>query len=184
MASKSYIGTVTEVSQTPWPDRDTGKEVILHSFQIEGTGTWFRTGETDPKLSVGDIVKFCAVRQKVDLATLEPATASEAAKAPKSASGSGRATSGSTTSRGGTNMSRDGYWKERDRYDKEVRQPMIAYQSARKDAVQIVTAALAADILALGQKKADKLDLLLGYVDEVTTSLNEKYREFEAALSE
>lgn len=81
-------------------------------------------------------------------------------------------------------MSRDGYWKERDRYDKEVRQPMIAYQSARKDAVQIVTAALAADILALGQKKADKLDLLLGYVDEVTTSLNEKYREFEAALSE
>jgi hypothetical protein len=181
MAQKNYVGFVSEVSSTPWNDRDTGNEITLYSFKIDTANIWFRTGETDTNLSVGDCVKFTANRQKVDLGTLGPAQASEVESAPKP--GAQAATPAGAKSSAGGSMSRDGYWKEKDRYDKEVRQPMIAYQSARKDATAIVVAALQQDCLALGQKKAAKLELLMGFVEEVTQEYYKKYVEMEESIN-
>lgn len=170
--SKSFEGIVSEVSATPWKDRDTGDDIVLHSFRLEDNNQWFRTGQKDPSLTAGDGIKFVTTRgQNVDADSIEQLDPSKVKKPTPAAASTSTATRTSPT----TSMTRNSYWEEKDRYDKEVRQPMIAFQSARRDAVDLVTAALAADILTLGQKKAEKLDLLLGYVDEVTQSLLEKY---------
>jgi hypothetical protein len=64
---------------------------------------------------------------------------------------------------------RDDYWRNKEVYDKEVTQPRISYAAAQKSAVAVVTAALANDVIGFGSaKKADKMEMLLGYVDEVT----------------
>lgn len=178
--NKNYVGFVSEVSANPWADKDSGQSVTLHSFRIESENIWFRTGTTDPGLSVGDCVKFTAKRQKVDLDTLGPAQASEVeAEAEKQAP----APAAASSSRAPT-MSRNDYWTEKDRYDKAVRQPLIAYQSARRDAVDVVVAALEADILTLGQKKADKLELLCGYVDQVRDRFLEQYENVQKELED
>jgi hypothetical protein len=177
---KNYVGFVSEVSANPWADKDSGQSVTLHSFRIESENIWFRTGTTDPELSVGDCVRFTAKRQKVDLDTLLPAQAYEVEPAGKSESPS--ATSAPARKAASGSMSRNGYWEEKDRYDKAVRQPLIAYQSARRDAVDVVVAALEADILTLGQKKADKLELLCGYVDQVRDRFLKQYEEVQEEL--
>jgi len=178
--SKTYEGIVSEVSATPWKDRDTNDDIVLHSFRLEDNNQWFRTGQKDPSLTAGDGIKFVTTRgQNVDVDSIEQLDPSKVTKPTPAAASTSTTTRTSPTA----SMTRNSYWEEKDRYDKEVRQPMIAFQSARRDAVDVVTAALAADILSLGQKKADKLDLLIGYIDEVTDSMLERYKNYEENLN-
>lgn len=183
--SKTYEGIVSEVSATPWKDRDTNDDIVLHSFRLEDNNQWFRTGQKDPSLTAGDGIKFVTTRgQNVDVGSIEQLDPSKVTKPkPAASAGSSQGDGGARRASPTASMTRNSYWEEKDRYDKEVRQPMIAFQSARRDAVDVVTAALAADILSLGQKKADKLDLLIGYIDEVTDSMLERYKSYEENLN-
>lgn len=75
---------------------------------------------------------------------------------------------------GPATMTRDDYWKNKSVKDEEwrVRQetvvdPRIIVGAANKAAVDLVTAALANDCLALGSSKGKKLDILMGMVEQV-----------------
>jgi hypothetical protein len=158
----SGTGTVTTVSAKPFTDK-WGKNITLYSFQIGGDQAWYRTGTNEPPCKEGDIINFVFEQQgnnkKVDPSSINvtgqgnvPTPQAQPARAASS---------------GGN--SRDDYWKQKEAYDKEVTQPRISYAAAQKNAVQIVKTALECDALGFGSaKKADKMEMLLNYVDEVT----------------
>ncbi len=179
-------GVVSQVSAKPFTDK-WGKNITLYSFQIQGDNGWYRTGTNAPQCNQGDQVQFVFEQQgnnrKVDNNSIQvtgsgggapqqappqmqqgnqpmqaPQAVPQAAPAPQQA-------------RGGANT-RDDYWKNKEEYDKGVTQPRIAYAAAQKSAVAIVTAALANDVLGFGNaKKADKMTMLMEYVEQVTCEL-------------
>ena len=80
-------------------------------------------------------------------------------------------------------MSKDDYWRgreandklkeskfdEKDRLYREVDVPSMRFSAAQDRAVALVSAALANDALSFGSvAKGKKLDMLLGFVDQVT----------------
>lgn len=127
--------------------------VKLWSFQLEGSNRYFRTGKTDPGLSEGQWIKFSESNGIVDdveaIQVIEKGSIQDVpagAVAPP-------------VTVAATNVG------ER-----------IRYQAARRDASNIVIAALHTDHLphAVNVAKGKRLDLLLQYVEEVTHSLLEQ----------
>jgi hypothetical protein len=144
---QTYEGILKNKSERPWND------VMLYSFQLEGESIWFRTGQKALTIEVGQAIKFSADPQtkKVDLDSMELSTA-----AP---------TPAGTKPTGSTSTTREDYWAARERHDMT--------RSARADATRIVCAALAHDHLphASNTPKGKRLDLLVGYVKEITEEL-------------
>lgn len=144
---KTYEGILKNKSARPWND------VVLHSFQLEGQNIWFRTGQTELEVDEGTYIKFDAnpTNKQVDLSTV--------AESSPSASPS------TATSAGGESTTREDYWTNRERLD--------SVRTARADATRIVCAALAHDHLphASNVTKGKRLDLLIGYVKEITEEL-------------
>lgn len=180
----SQQGQVAQVSEKPFRDK-WGKDIILYSFQLQGDNRWYRTGTMRPPCNQGDSINFVFEQQgnnaKVDVNSLtgggvvdmsQPAQAApmQAPPAPPAPAPGGApipAPAPAPAATGGG--TRDSYWKDKEEYDKKVTQPRIAYAAAQKSAVAVVVAALAHDVLGFGNaKKADKMEMLLGYVDEVT----------------
>ncbi|MEK0324840.1 MAG: hypothetical protein QQN63_03970 [Nitrosopumilus sp.] len=164
MSDKTEKGVVTRLYEKDWTDRDSGDQIILHSFQIEGNKRYFRTGTKVPPFSEGDSISFVADSQSnnVDLKSVkqvevETVTAPKPTASPKS--------SGSATSR-------DEYWANKEKNDVEVLRPTIAYSAAQKNATALVAAALAADALSFGSTaKGKRLDMLVDFVELTTLRL-------------
>lgn len=158
-----WKGTISKVSSTKWGDK------TLHSFQIEGTQRWFKTGQNPVPYNEGDQVVFEEKNGKVEFTTAEKV------KSQSTSADSTASTHGSGMSAPAVNgLSRDAYWANREKRDIETeRKRRIA--AARHDAARIVCAALAHDHLphAANVAKGKRLDLLLGYVNEVTNTLLE-----------
>lgn len=153
-------GTISNVSAKDWTDQKSGDQIKLYSFQIAGDNRWFRTGTDPVPFGTGTRVSFDlnpkgnkaqAIIQAPD-STAAPDTAPKAA--PR------------TTYTPKPNA-RDAYFEEKQRRDIEVVEPRINFSASQRDAIALVTAALAHDCLALGTKKGDKLEILLQMVDEV-----------------
>jgi hypothetical protein len=163
------------VSEKEFQDRDTGEDILLYSFQIEGDKRYFRTGQDEPTFDEGDAIAFVVDTQKgnkVWLDSVEEIDEEDVQKAPKprrSSRSAGRKSEGTRTKSGGKSMTKDGYWEAKDEYQKAVVEPRITFAASRKDAVTLVSAALAEDALSFGQAaKGKKLDMLLDMVDQVT----------------
>lgn len=143
---KTYEGILKNKSERPWND------VVLHSFQLEGQNIWFRTGQKALTLDEGTPIKFKAneTNKQVDLDSMEKL---ESAPTPP------------TSATGSTSTTREDYWQNRERLD--------SVRTARADASRIVCAALAHDHLphASNTPKGKRLDLLVGYVKEITEEL-------------
>lgn len=143
---KTYEGILKNKSARPWND------VVLHSFQLEGQNVWFRTGQKELNLDEGTPIKFQAneTNKQVDLDSMEKL---ESAPTPQ------------TSATGSTSTTREDYWQNRERLD--------SVRTARADATRIVCAALAHDHLphASNTPKGKRLDLLVGYVKELTEEL-------------
>lgn len=184
MAKQTLTGVVSEVSEKDWKDRETGDNIFLYSFQIEGDKRWFRTGTDNPTFDAGEAIRFAfdTKGNKVDLSTTEVIDESEVEQAPKprrGAGGAGRARNsgggGRASSAGRTKPapkenwdSRAKYWQDKEVRDIEVVEPRITYSAAQRDAITLVTAALANGALSFGKANAaGKLDVLLDYVDNV-----------------
>jgi hypothetical protein len=149
---QTYEGILKNKSERPWND------VVLHSFQLEGQNIWFRTGQKGLTLDEGTPIRFKAnpTNKQVDLDSME-----KLESLPSSTS-----SSTNTTSRtGSTSTTREDYWTNRERLD--------SVRTARADATRIVCAALAHDHLphASNIAKGKRLDLLVGYVKEITEEL-------------
>lgn len=186
---KTYKGTVSNVSARPWTDRETGRSITLYSFQLEGGNKWYRTGETQPPFDTGDNIQFVEHNNKVDTSSIEKIAASEVQQAPSPAP-AGKSWNKGGAQKGGQ-LARDDYWTnkekrdiEREEFDKNVRTPMIEYQSARKSATDLVVAALQADALSFGSAaKGKKLEMLVEFVEEVTRDMVARANTFREELS-
>jgi len=147
---KEWTGQVQDISSRDF------QTVKLWSFKIEGSERWFRLGQKEPNFSIGDRICFQERNSQVEWGTITPTTAPVSnAPVPPSAEATGSVTSGAPSNDIG----------ER-----------IRYQAARADACRIVVAALHTEHLphAANIAKGKRLDLLLGYVDQVTEQLLEE----------
>lgn len=169
-------GTVTKVDSKEFDGRN--GPVLLHSFQIDSSRRWFRLGRKKPTFQQGDTISFeNDDKGNVDYDSIvtggAPAAPPRQGGAPRAANrqGGGRPAPAS----GGGGQTRDGYWAEKEARDlqkdkryQEVDVPRMSFSASQERAVALVSAALANDALSLGQKKGERLDLLLEYVDQVT----------------
>ena len=162
MADKAYKGVVRSTYGKDWVDRETGEDIVLLSFRIDGENKYFRHGTTEvPAIKEGNYISFVAdARGNVDISSVEEARGTPPVQAPKP----------KAKSSGG--VSRDDYWANKEAHDQTVREPRIAYSAAQKNATELVTAALAHDLLSFGNAaKGKRLDMMADYVDQLTLRL-------------
>lgn len=139
----------------------------MWSFQLENSNRWFRTNRTQPSFAVGDTISFV----NNEKAVVKP---SSIQAADPSAVPPARAPAKRNTTGGG--QSRDGYWADKEKRDLEkdkryqaVDVPRMSFSASQERAVTLVSAALANGALSFGNVAAGKkLDMLLGFVDQVT----------------
>jgi len=153
---KEWTGRVNKITRTPWQD------VILWSFKIDQSERMFRMGKKEPDFKEGEWVTFQERNSNVHYGSIKMAPEGEATEvvvdAPTGAAAP-PATVAVTSASNGSNVG-----------------TRMQYQAARADAARIVVAALHTDHLphAANVAKGKRLDLLLGYVKEVTKTLLEQ----------
>ena len=137
---------------------------VLHSLQIEGSNDWFSLGKVDPVSKgavVGRTIAFAERNRRVNPESLQ-VIAGETARTNKPV------------------VKDVGAVSKYEGYDKPVLSSNVAsriqWQAARKDATAGVVAALHTDSLpwASNVAKSKKLDLLQGYITELTNQLLEE----------
>lgn len=156
-------GVVSKVSGREWYDSRQGRNVVLHSFQIQGDRGWYRTG-TKQEVNEGDFVQFVVGNNSA---------AKDIVKGPAPASAPAPARA-AVSSGGG----RDGYWEAKEARDIEREQryqnvdiPRMVYQAAQERAVALLEIAIATEAVTLPAKKADKLDALINITHEISVDL-------------
>lgn len=113
-------------------------------------GEWFGAGKYAPKFGEGDEVRFeYTANGKYKNLEFGSITVLER--------GSGKATSSNPASGKAVD------WDAKDR--------RITYLASRKDALELVRMAVDTDSLTLPTKKADRLDVLVAFVDEMSDKL-------------
>ena len=161
-------GTIAKKFYKEWQ----GKQgvITLCSFQLEGNRQYFRTGTKDLPYRESQTIKFnYDEKGNVDLNSVEEVAASDVQAAPTIPA----PTSASTPAASGGKVkenwdARAKYWDDKDKRGIEVIEPRITISSSQRDAITLVTAALANDALSFGSvAKGKKLDMLLDYVDQV-----------------
>lgn len=138
------------------------------SFNLVDIDGFFRCGTRDPNVNKGDAIEFTFEvdpkwGNQVDTKTVKVVdSAPEVAPAPLVQPASKVA------------VGRDDYWANKELADVS-RQKIISLQAATNTATSIVTAALAADVLPLPTKKAEKFDALVFMIHELADFLVVRY---------
>ena len=148
-----WEGVITEKSGKPW------NLIRLYSFKIEGEDRWFRTGRQEIEPLVGSRIGFEERNQQVIMASVMPITGSDTPPEP--------------------DAQQSIVQKEPDLKAPVPNAPQatvgdvgdrIRWQAARRDACNVIVAALHCDALPwnINVAKGKKLDLLVGYIHELT----------------
>lgn len=166
-------GVVKATYQKPFTDQKTGVPIVLHSFQLVGNNTYFRTGTNAPTFQQGQMISFEVTGN--NNVPLNSVTIMENAPGPVQNAPQAAAQAPSRAN-GGT--SRDGYWSQKEARDIEREQryqsvdiPRMTFSAVQDRAIELVGIALQHDCLSLGQTKAKKLDVLMEAVQDVTNTL-------------
>jgi len=153
-----YTGIVSKVNERDWGSK------VIYSWQLKGSSMWFRT-DAKPNITEGSAIVFSGESpNKIDYDSIT-GTSVEAVKQAVEVQAKETKNVPPTTS--------PDYWRWKQINDLE-RQEAFDWRDARADATRIICAALDNDILALGNVKGKRLDLLIGMVEEVTNSLLRK----------
>ena len=168
--STSAQGTISKKFFKEW----TGQRgtITLCSFQLEGNRQFFRTGTTDLPFRETQTIKFTydEVKGNVDLKSVVEVASTDVQAAPQIPSAA-PAQSSAPAAAGKSKENWDArgkYWDEKERRGIEVIEPRITISSSQRDAITLVTAALANDALSFGSAaKGKKLDMILDFVDQV-----------------
>jgi hypothetical protein len=122
--------------------------------KFEDTEDWYGAdAELTDKLAVGNTVKI-ATSKKGKNVFIDKVKVVEEAPAGQP----------------GTQSSKD-YWAEKDKHQREVIEPRLTYQDARRDALAFLAIQATAGTLALGSGKAEKkAELLTMKLDELTAA--------------
>ena len=151
-----WSGEVSKVNERDWGSKK------IYSWQLKGANLWFRTDDKRFSLQIGECYSFGGPSpNKIDWESVKVIT-EEDLKAEVSASASTTVPPTSSPD----------YWRWKQIHDL-ARQEYFDWRDARADATRIVCAALDNDVLALGQKKGQKLDVLIGQIKETTRQLLE-----------
>ena len=129
---------------------------MLYSFRLEGVDRWFRTGKEQVEQPEGATIQFDERNNQVQVESIAPcAEVSSSTEPPSGQTGQTRSSSEATAPTVGERM---------------------ALEAARRDATQIIVAALHTDALpwAKNTAKSKKLDLLVEYVHQVARQLMEE----------
>lgn len=157
-----WEGKITKVNDREWGSK------TIYSWQIAGAPMWFRT-EVDPCLVIGGCYSFEGpTPNKIDI----PDSLKEISESDLKAA----ATDTKVTADEIPPTSSPDYWRWKQGYDLK-RASYFDWRDARADATRIVCAALANDVLSLGQKKGLKLDLLIGQIRDTTEQLLERNKD-------
>lgn len=192
MANYNKQGTVSMYSERPWEDRDTGENIILYSFQLQGDKRYYRCGTTPPGVREGDNVQFvCDGKGTVDLSTLVKNQPTQGGAPVAQAPATGN-TSRPASARPSGGNSRDQYWADKEKRDLEkderyqnVDIPRMVFANSQGHAARIVAAALDNDALSFGNvQKGKKIDMLMDYVDQVTIKLAQDQMRAHEILAE
>lgn len=149
---KEWNAKVSEIKRVPY------QNVVLHQFKVEGSQRYFRMGKVEPEFTEGQWIKFRERNSNVEIASIEvgveearsesvtPMTSTQESSSPPSTAG-------------------------------DVGQ-RLRYQAARHDATLLAVAMLRAEannveILPWSKSTAKnkRLDLFMGYVEEITKTL-------------
>jgi hypothetical protein len=130
-------------------EKDFGDGTMSYSFKLQGSEQWYRLGKKpNPLVVQGAFIAFQTVQKGNNLMVNSVvAAAGSSNKAEAGLAGNAAA--------GGFGASRDA---------------SIHYQSSRKDALALVTLALANGAVSLGKTEAKKLALLEAMVDKFTAA--------------
>jgi hypothetical protein len=142
---KTWTGKVEEISDKDW------NKIKLWSFRIEGEDRWFRTQKTPLEVPLGTTITFSERNNQVDLSTVVVQSSNEtSAPTPPPAASTPDAAS-----------------------DVGSR---IQWEAARRDACNVIVAALHTDSLPWNKAlaKGKRLDMLRGYITELTTQFVEE----------
>lgn len=164
---KTVTGEVTSIHEKDFHG------TMLYSFKLDEKPSFWRCGRDKPDVTVKDYIRFNAKLQNVIVPSIEQAQRPEEkltlnTEIPE----------------------REALVKAKDRLDNKEIPPgvgvtrvtqevnvndRIRYQAARRDATNLVVAALHTDALpwtaAQQKNKSKKLDLLTGYIEQVTETL-------------
>ena len=161
-----WSGVVTKVSERDWGTK------TLYSWQVAGANLWFRS-EFNPELEEGDAIEFSgdSPNKITDVNKVTQEQVKEKAEAKPSKKDAPPSNS-------------PDYWRWKQVHDLE-REEAFLWRDARADAVRIITACIEHDshtdskgsILSLGVKKAGKLDVLRGMVNELAGQFVEDFKE-------
>lgn len=144
-------------------------QITLYSFRLEGDNRWFGCGTDQPNCADGDTISFSYEdkngKQKVNVNSIKKVEGAKAEASTQVATGANQG----YASRQAMFAAKDAYWDSKAKRDIEVVEPRINFSASQRDAVALVTAALAHDCLSFGTTaKGKKLDMLLEFVDQVT----------------
>ena len=130
MADRTYKGLVSKTYEREWNDRDTGEDIVLYSFQIDGDKRYFRTGTNKPGIREGDAISFVADAKSnnVDIKSIEKIDADDV---PAPRQSSGKSYGGG---RGGGAASSSKYWEDKAKRDQEITEPRISYSAFSRSA--------------------------------------------------
>lgn len=142
-----------------------------YSIQLSDN-MYYGNGFKSPDCSEGDTVQFEYYNNKAGYTQIAEGTLKVVEGAPVAAP-QGQAQAAPAA--GG--QSKTGYWDEKEKRDLKT-QRAIQYQASRNAALEVAKMALEHDCLSLGQKKADKLDILMAFVDETTDRFNKDVTDF------
>ena len=151
--TNAITGTIAKKAEKHGTAR-TGRAYTLHSFQINGDSKWYRCGFNAIPFKEGESIAFILNEKgEVDPKSVIAAAAPAAPAATTATGGAGK----------------DNYWAAKEERYQAVDVPRMSFSAAQDRAVRLVSAALAADALSFGTvAKGKRLDMLLGYVDQVT----------------
>lgn len=151
----------------------------LYSFKIDGDNKWYSTKFDVPSFKEGDFIQFSWVEEKRGeyinyVVSNKEVSIVERPKKDTSSSSSSAAANGSSNSR-------ETYWATKEERD-IIKDKKLQWQGSRSNAVDVVLFAITNGYLEVKGKKGEQLDLLLGYVEQVT---NKFYNDQERiALAE
>lgn len=123
----------------------------LYSFKLEGVDRWFRTGKERLTANEGDTITFTEKNNQVIPESVTETQSASSTEETEPTAATPTSTTGPTVGQ------------------------RMAWENARRDATRIVVAALQTEVLPWNKNtpKNQRLDLLVGYVNQIAKDLLE-----------
>ena len=153
---REWTGVVEQISDKDW------NNIKLWSFKIEGEDRWFRTQKTPLDVPLGTTITFTERNNQV---VMESVQSTESAAPSSDVVETSASTASPSTA---TAPDANGVGKR------------MAWEAARRDACNVVVAALHTDSLPWNKSlaKGKRLDMLRSYIKELTVQFLEEENDY------